>query len=515
MSGKSKQKQASSGLSATPNITIPLPVAPSATAAPDVVSSTNKPPSVAKANKDDSLSTNKIPGMKRGAHDILSSESDQGLEKRPNNNTSLNSENNTTASVLVLVDTKEQQKKQDNKPMDLTADADSDSFVSGVMDSNNHSSSSGSKSLHPVSVKSEHNGKVSAKFANIDWTISVTSTLLLFISTANSSGIHNLAVSKGKNTLWTEVADNMQNNYPNMHKRCDITSSKCNARFDVLKGQFKLYTSLTQEFEGKTGNGDVPDDDWWIEVLSRNPEAKFLRNDLTNAIEFEFEDDMELCLGGKTNASKVVVANKAISGINAAKKSSQYFGLSNSNTNSNSNASAYDDCCDEEGHLDMDSDTNDATNAKDAKSLRARKASRSSKASNSVSKPMDESDAEGSKYSRKGHSTTASAIVTLAQSLSTFVGGSQTSGNSGKTTAALAAPSVTSADKKVSILLQINEAFAAKRVFEDAQLGFQQTKKIQTCLRSLTVEDMSDFLTFVNISKPSNILDELSKMVPE
>jgi hypothetical protein len=155
----------------------------------------------------------------------------------------------------------------------------------------------------------------------------------------------------------------------------------------------------------------------------------------------------------------------------------------------------------------MDSDNNVA---KEAKSVRARKASRSSKASNLVSKPMDESDAEGSsKFSRKGHSTTASVIVTLAQSLSTFVGGSQTPGNSGKTTAAT---NVASADRKAGILLAINEAFEKKRVFEDAQLVFQQTKKIQTCLRSLTVEDMSDFLTFVNISKPLNLLDELSKM---
>lgn len=205
--------------------------------------------------------------------------------------------------------------------MDLTTDDHSDSSVSGVMDKNNQSSFLDSKSLPPVSVKSEHNGKVSAKFANIVWTSSVTSTLLMYISTANSDGIHNLAVSKGKGALWTEVADNMQNSYPNIHKRCDITSSKCNARFDVLKGQYKLYMSLTEEFESKTGNGDVPDDDWWLEVLSRNSEAKFLRNDLTNAIEFEFVDDLEQCLGGKSNASRVVVANKAISGSNAAKKS--------------------------------------------------------------------------------------------------------------------------------------------------------------------------------------------------
>ena len=96
--------------------------------------------------------------------------------------------------------------------------------------------------------------------------------------------------------------------------------------------------------------------------------------------------------------------------------------------------------------------------------------------------PMDESDVDGSKYSRKGNSTTASAIVSLAQSLSSFVGGSLISENSGKITATSAAPSVTSVDKKVGILPQINKVFAAKRVFEDVQVGYQRKKKIPNSL---------------------------------
>ena len=130
-------------------------------------------------------------------------------------------------------------------------------------------------------------------------------------------------------------------------------------------------------------------------MISRNSEVKVLRAAYTNSIEFEFADEMEICLGGKANSSKVVVATRALSGTRAAKKSSDYFGHSNSNSNSNAFASDEDD--DENLVLDIDSN--------DAKNLRAKKAAKAVKANplnafKYTSKPLEELDTDSSKFSR-------------------------------------------------------------------------------------------------------------------
>jgi hypothetical protein len=93
MIAKARKKQ-TSGPSANSNTTLQL-VAPIA----ELATSSNKPPYIAKANKEDSLAS-VLPGTKRDVHN-MSSESDQRSEKRLSNSNSSNFDDNTTASAHV------------------------------------------------------------------------------------------------------------------------------------------------------------------------------------------------------------------------------------------------------------------------------------------------------------------------------------------------------------------------------------------------------------------------------
>ena len=310
------------------------------------------------------------------------------------------------------------------------------------------SSSSSSSSSNAEPVSKPDTGRIVTMrqekvFENIDWTTNISSTLLMYILDATLFSVSDLAKGKGKPELWTQVSGRMSDAYSNIHKRCNITSDKCCARFTALKNQYRQYCTLTKEFENKSGVGDTPNDDWWNEAIRERPEVKHIRNMETNAIEFLHFGDIELCLGGCDNAKTTFVANQAISSSSASRASAQKQSkLSKSNYNYNSNSNSDDD--DDDSVMATDDD------------LLSKKV-----VPKRISKQLDEGQ-PSQKYARNGSESMATAIGSLAKTLAAAVGDNGLVGGA-ITTATISKQIV--GDKKMELIGQINQLFAAKKVF--------------------------------------------------